>query len=569
MKCTNCGKRFNHKQYDSICPKCSTYNRGEENTEYKKHFSDLDQRFNSQEDRLNKQQETYTQQYRPHESETVTESQSTIYTPQTSKTIKNPKTIFSKVRKMILFIFVANFAINIIIFSTVIFSDINSEITSTNQTSPESHTPPSYAPTASTVLTMSPELIEILPTDYHSYPVITAISVNDVAVSHTTEYTSHYILEIPHGITAIDPFAYYYDHNIVAVVMPDSLTEIGTCAFYNNSNLQYVQFPDSLEKIGKHAFDHDYKPTYVPFLVNLPENIFIEDFAFAYNPPPASLPATAQLGVGTFDFTDKTANTTDGNFLIYGNTLVKYTGNQSVVTIPNNITIIDQYAFKDNETVTDITLPENLHTIGLEAFYKATNLQQINFPSSLRIIMSSAFEQCSSLVNVDLNHGLEEVWDTVFYSCSSLETLTIPSTLVYAESTSFAGNSWYYKNKKASEPFIIHDTYLLELVPQTSGTLEIPDGIETVGVGAITVNFINDTPEIIFPDSTEVIFNDAINLSLGTTAITIDFNDNLLYLSPNFISKSYFDDVEITIRCKKDSTAYHIAEYLEYNIELK
>ena len=69
------------------------------------------------------------------------------------------------------------------------------------------------------------------------------------------------------------------------------------------------------------------------------------------------------------------------------------------------VTMIDQYAFQYNDSVTSITLPNTIKTIGSEAFRDCYQLASINFPE-----------------------GLEEIYGYAFWNCRSLTSITLPST---------------------------------------------------------------------------------------------------------------------------------------------
>ncbi len=73
-----------------------------------------------------------------------------------------------------------------------------------------------------------------------------------------------------------------------------------------------------------------------------------------------------------------------------------------VVVIPEGVTEIVRYTFKDCVKLEKVELPSTLKSIEFNAFEGCSSLKEINFPSAMRYIGSSAFEGCTSLKSVKL-----------------------------------------------------------------------------------------------------------------------------------------------------------------------
>lgn len=63
--------------------------------------------------------------------------------------------------------------------------------------------------------------------------------------------------------------------------------------------------------------------------------------------------------------------------------LVKYTGNDTEVIIPDNVVEIGEYAFVDCKLIVSITIPDSVIKVGENAFYGCDNLTVVTYPSSL------------------------------------------------------------------------------------------------------------------------------------------------------------------------------------------
>ena len=94
----------------------------------------------------------------------------------------------------------------------------------------------------------------------------------------------------------------------------------------------------------------------------------------------------------------------------------------------NNVTKIDNYAFKNCSRLTDITMGATTEVIGTEAFY-GTGLAGVQFPSSLKNIGPGAFAFCGSLQSVDFSGVTDQsadgirIGDYAFYNDVGLNSV--------------------------------------------------------------------------------------------------------------------------------------------------
>lgn len=77
------------------------------------------------------------------------------------------------------------------------------------------------------------------------------------------------------------------------------------------------------------------------------------------------------------------------------------------IEIPDNIKIIDSYAFNYRKDIVSVTLPDGLTTIRDGAFNACHNLSKINLPQSVISIEDDAFARCFKLDNIRLPDGIE------------------------------------------------------------------------------------------------------------------------------------------------------------------
>ena len=94
----------------------------------------------------------------------------------------------------------------------------------------------------------------------------------------------------------------------------------------------------------------------------------------------------------------------------------------------NNVTKIDNYAFKNCSRLTDITMGATTEVIGTEAFY-GTGLAGVQFPSSLKNIGPGAFAFCGSLQSLDFSGVTDQsadgirIGDYAFYNDVGLNSV--------------------------------------------------------------------------------------------------------------------------------------------------
>lgn len=117
----------------------------------------------------------------------------------------------------------------------------------------------------------------------------------------------------------------------------------------------------------------------------------------------------------------------------YGNLTAKE------IIIPKSITSWLLYSrFKDNEALEEVTFEEGsqITNIPSKAFDGCTNLKRIGIedtnrlPNSITEIDVWAFRNCSSLKSIELSDSITDIHDDTFSGCTSLESVKLSSNLV-------------------------------------------------------------------------------------------------------------------------------------------
>ena len=102
-----------------------------------------------------------------------------------------------------------------------------------------------------------------------------------------------------------------------------------------------------------------------------------------------------------------------------------YYKNLELITIPDSVTSIGNYAFGYCSGLTDITLPDSLTYIGDYAFMGCTSLSTIAFPDSVTSIGEGAFYNCYKLTSIGIPKSVSIIGDDAFAVCWGLESITV------------------------------------------------------------------------------------------------------------------------------------------------
>lgn len=200
-----------------------------------------------------------------------------------------------------------------------------------------------------------------------------------------------------------------------------------------------------------------------------------------------------KIGIGSFEDTDWYKNYS-GNFVVLGGVLYKYKGTDATVTIPANVTVVNENAFASGSRLSrirfatgskahtigenafngcaylgNITLPDTMVNIAPSAFdgtaftytgdalllkgdtddltlvyYKGSDTEY-TIPRAVTTISANAFKDNTTLTSVSAEHDgrLTTIHEYAFNGCENLSDITLPSTLDYIGKEAFHNTAWF------------------------------------------------------------------------------------------------------------------------------
>lgn len=133
----------------------------------------------------------------------------------------------------------------------------------------------------------------------------------------------------------------------------------------------------------------------------------------------------------------------------------------------------------------------NVRSIGARAFASCDSLSSINLPDGLETLGSHVFDGCASLTGVTIPATVTSIGDSALTGCTSLQSICVAD-----------GNTVY----RSQDGMLLTKSGvdLLQVPGGMTGSCSVPDGVETVKVGAFLSASAN-LSEIVFPASVTTI----------------------------------------------------------------
>jgi len=268
---------------------------------------------------------------------------------------------------------------------------------------------------------------------------------------------------LPFGVQNIEAYAFTGCTNLRSVSLPDSLQTVGDNAFRNCHALERILLPDNITNINSEVFNNCDRLT----SIRLPKNletigslVFIDCIALRHITmsqyvevvPPDLLGGTIDVVMevvfGSAGEAFAIENEVPFTYLRQSNAeyeyirdeqgilLLYYSGTNPLVTIPDSIDDVNVYgvgvaAFQAMEQIQSVSMPSNISLIEDWAFSWCTGLKEFTLSDNLTSIGGDAFRGCEQLKSIFLPDSIQILGDDVFALCDSTAILADKDSAVY------------------------------------------------------------------------------------------------------------------------------------------
>ena len=211
------------------------------------------------------------------------------------------------------------------------------------------------------------------------------------------------------------PWSSRYD--IKKVIIQDGVTTIGAWAFNSCWYLTSIEIPNSVTRIGSHC---------IRFCGRLLD-LVIPD-------------SVTQIDSYAFDFNYLEKITLPPNITCIEDFTFNGSSNLTSITVPDGVTRIGSWAFAQCPNLVTVEIPDSVESIDTFAFALSTSLNRISLPDGLTSIENGLFSGCSALTSVDIPDSVTTIGDQTFDECYSLLHVTIPNSVTNIGTIAFKGS---------------------------------------------------------------------------------------------------------------------------------
>lgn len=229
------------------------------------------------------------------------------------------------------------------------------------------------------------------------------------------------------GFTKLPNYSFYNLGTLKTLDFSTSpnLTEIGSNCINGCHSLKEIILPASITKVGSSSLTFNQSSGFtIKYMGDLSQWLSIERNSTIGNGNlsyPTYLYVGGNLVSGVVEIPDE--------FTVIPNYAFAGIRNITGVVFPEGCTEIGNNAFQYCGEITDITIPDTVTKVGDKAFASCEKMVSFTFGSGVTSMGGSVLNLCKKLSSLTIKEGVTELSSSMCASCSALTSVTIPSTV--------------------------------------------------------------------------------------------------------------------------------------------
>ena len=236
-------------------------------------------------------------------------------------------------------------------------------------------------------------------------------------------------IELPNNMISLGIGVFSGCESLQSINIPEGIMCIGDRAFEDCKNIQTILIPEGVSRIGNEAFSRCISLHTIKIqngIKSIGEKVFYDCITLQSLNFPRTL---TSIGGGVLNGCVSLTELRIDNSLFYekdkllissdGHLVSCWSINENI-ELPNDVTIIDKYAFYGCKNIQIVNSSNRIDNIGKEAFCGCNKLETITIPNGVLCIDEYAFEGCLLLQNVNVPKGTKYNGNLIFKDCKSL-----------------------------------------------------------------------------------------------------------------------------------------------------